>query len=86
MNDPDEICVNCGGRVVSYHKICPWCGKVWWNNGRIQGQNETVAGRIGDAALEDSRADWNKQVGSKSVDKGRNDPKCKQSDTDMQVL
>lgn len=57
LNDPDEICVNCGGLVVSYYKKCPWCGKVWWNNGRIQGQIQATAGRIGDVTLADGAGD-----------------------------
>lgn len=61
MNDPDEICVNCGGLVVSYHKICPWCGKVWWN-GRVKGQVKAVAERVGDVPLADGTGDRSKQV------------------------
>lgn len=48
LDDPDEICVNCGGLVVSYYQKCPWCGKVWWKkeDGNI-GRTEETATRAG---------------------------------------
>lgn len=28
--EPEEICVNCYGKVYAHERRCPWCGKEWW--------------------------------------------------------
>ena len=30
--DPDEFCMNCGAKIVSIYRTCPFCGKVWYIN------------------------------------------------------
>lgn len=30
VEDPDEYCVNCGAKIYSMYKKCPFCGKTWW--------------------------------------------------------
>lgn len=48
--EPEEICVNCYGKVYAHERRCPWCGKEWWI------RKETMDDSIRRAETEKTRA------------------------------